>query len=437
MKNPVLLALIVLGLSACIPNNKLEKDEKLEIASLSDTLRYKKILGAMVGSAAGDAMGAPVEMWSRDEIQAQYGFIDSLVDLVRDPSAEGPWDFNPHLGGTTDDTRWKVLMADYFLEEVEDYPCKLSAKAFAQFIRDRMDTYWKQIKEIENNDPKAYEDSLQKMFWLEQWVIVSEGFLSESKMAHFDSLSQFYGGEMVCAGVLFAPSVGMLYPGAPEFAYQEAYDIDIFDLGYARDIAGLSAAMVSAAMVENATPKSIEEVLWKVDPQKYFKGRLIGRTSFNLYKQAKRIALEVSRVKPEEYLKNTRVKLSLPLRTKADSLKYAQWAMAYDLLDTQTRMYPFHPAEIHLVCLTALLIGEYDFREVMAFIVNFGRDNDTTAALAGAILGAYYGIDGIPKDIREPVIIRQKEMGVDIEAIAKKLSEKMKVEPRREKPGNS
>ena len=36
------------------------------------------VLGSLVGSAIGDAMGAPTEMWSRDQIQAEYGFVSDL-----------------------------------------------------------------------------------------------------------------------------------------------------------------------------------------------------------------------------------------------------------------------------------------------------------------------------------------------------------------------
>lgn len=310
-------------------------------------------------------------------------------------------------------------MVDYIVRQ--EYPFPLSRDNFAQHILDYYDRYLEELKGQEGRDPEPYERALEKMLWLKEWVYVAEAFVKDSGQAHFDALSRFYGGEMVCAGVLFAPSVGLMYPGAPEIAYEQTYEIDIFDLGYARDIAGLSAAMVSAAMDTSATPDSILACLREVDPKQYFKGRLIGRTSYSLYRQAQSIALATSRVNPEEFLKNHKVKMALPLETKEDSMKYAQWSLAYEMLDTQTRMYPFHPAEIHLVCLTALLVGKFDFRDVLAFIVNYGRDNDTTAALAGAILGAYHGYNGIPKEIRDTILASERELGADLEDMAKEI----------------
>jgi hypothetical protein len=39
----------------------------------------------------------------------------------------------------------------------------------------------------------------------------------------------------------------------------------------------------------------------------------------------------------------------------------------------------------------------------MQFIVNYGRDNDTVAAVAGMILGAKLGYSGLPESMRNTV----------------------------------
>src|SRR5210317_1291469 len=53
---------------------------------ISRDLYYDKTLGLLLGSAIGDAMGAPTEMWSRRDIQLDYGFVNSLDSMVRNPS---------------------------------------------------------------------------------------------------------------------------------------------------------------------------------------------------------------------------------------------------------------------------------------------------------------------------------------------------------------
>ena len=91
---------------------------------------------------------------------------------------------------------------------------------------------------------------------------------------------------MVCAGILYAPLLGIIYPDAPQNAYRTGYDLALFDLGYARDITGLTAALVAAAMADDATPSSILRTLRDIDPEHYFASRLVGRSSYRIYREA-------------------------------------------------------------------------------------------------------------------------------------------------------
>jgi ADP-ribosylglycohydrolase len=85
---------------------------------------------------------------------------------------------------------------------------------------------------------------------------------------------------------------------------------------------------------------------------------------------------------------------------------------------------PFHAGEIHLINLTAIAYSQGDFRRAMAFIVNFGRDNDTVAAVTGAILGAYLGYQALPQDMARGVITVSKQtMGIDLESLARQLTD--------------
>ncbi len=70
---------------------------------------HNKILGFLVGSAIGDAMGSPVEMWSAGQIEDRFGFIDKLIINSRASSAEGPWGSNLPAGTGTDDTYKKTV----------------------------------------------------------------------------------------------------------------------------------------------------------------------------------------------------------------------------------------------------------------------------------------------------------------------------------------
>jgi len=391
-----------------------------------DTL-FDKVYGMLLGTAIGDAMGAPTEMWERRQMQIEYGHIQGLDSMVREPSGEGIWDYNLPAGSTTDDTRWKALLVDYLCGvpgQLRSFRQELDPRSFARFILNRYERELQGFRSIDSFEPSPYEAQLRKVNWLQEWAVVAKAYDEGELEGYSEALNKFYGGEMVCGGMLFAPAVGAYYPAHPEHAYRQAYRINIFDIGYARDIGGLTAAMVAAAMKPGATPQDILAVVRDVDPQGYFKSRLVGRTAYKLFQQARAIVHEAQQARAED-ADPAAFPLALPLNSREDSLRYARTAKAYQLLDTQLARYPFHPAEIHLVNLTALLFAGFDFQQALEFVVNFGRDNDTTAAVTGSILGAYYGAKALPQPLVQQVLEANRKLGLDLEEMAQRMTRVM------------
>lgn len=429
----LILSLLLLACETKKPESSLHaslstpKEVDMKLSKMDRDQLYDKMLGMLAGSAIGDAMGAPTEMWARQDIQLEYGHVDSLDDMVREPSAEGIWDFNLQAGSTTDDTRWKVLLADFLTgtsANVKNHQAELGAKAFADHLIEHYSKSLEKLKNTEGLDLEPYEDGMRRLEWLKEWIKVARPYAEGDIQGYSEALSQFYGGEMVCAGMLFAPILGAYYPGDPDWAYQQTYEADMFDLGYGRDISGLTAAMVAEAFKPDASPDSIIHLLRKTDPKGYFKSRLVGRTSYKVYQQALRIAREAKEIEVKSFYEgDIPVKLALPLETKEDSLKYAQWSTAYQKLDQELMRYPFHPSEIFIVNHVALLMNEFDFVQTLAFVINYGRDNDTTAAVTGAILGAYWGADKLPEGMLAKVLKANLELGYDLEKLASRMTQ--------------
>ncbi len=373
-------------------------------SGLSEAQLYDKVLGMLVGSAIGDAMGAPTEMWSRESIQLEYGFVDGLDSMIREVSPEGTWKPNLPAGGTTDDTRWKVLTAHYLLSQK---PGELDAKAFAGHILQTYEDGLKRFKSIESTDPEPYEQAVLEMNWLSEWAKVSKPYLDNNLTGYADSLSKFYGGEMVCAGLLYAPALGVFFPGNPDLAYQEGYKLSIFDLGYARDLTALAVSMTAAGMKPNATKEDLLASL-RIDSEGYFQSRLVGRTSYRILRDALLIHSKARKLDS----------LSTSMKSDSPALAYA-----FSQLDQKQQDMPFHAGEIYLQTLVAMLYTDFEFQNTLTFLVNYGRDNDTTAALAGGILGAWYGFEKLPKSEREKVLrVNREELGIDLEEIAQKLT---------------
>ncbi len=396
-----LFGLLLFTMGCNLPKENTLNFQSKEVSGLDITEAelYNKVLGNLVGSAIGDAMGAPTEMWSREAIKLEYGFVEDLDSMVREVSPEGTWKTNLPAGGTTDDTRWKQLTYRYLTKQPS---LSLNANDFAGEIL----TYYKDAianyKKIESFEPEPFEENTLHVAWLQEWAKVAKPFNENDLNGYAVAMSKFYGGEMVCAGLLYAPAIGVFYPGSPEVAYNEMFKLSIFDVGYARDISSLAAAMTAAGMKKNAKKEDILAVLRSIDPEHYFKSRLVGRTSYRILQKA----------------------LGIVMQSKEDTANSLQ--KAFVLLDQNQQDMPFHAGEIHLQVLVAMLYADFDFIKTMQFLINYGRDNDTTAAIAGGILGAFHGFENLPASERQKVIdVSKSELGIDLELLAQELTMKI------------
>ena len=378
--------------------------DKLEISGLSELELHDKVLGMLVGSAIGDAMGAPTEMWSRTDITASYGFIEGLDSMVREVSPEGIWLPNLPAGGTTDDTRWKELTSRYLISQSNS---TLNADDFARHILANYNGFKEEYEAIQDTLQASFESVNLKLGWLQEWAKVSEPFLANNLTAYADSLGKFYGGEMVCAGLLYAPALGSYFPGDPERAYRQTYALSIYDLGYAKDLTAQAAAMTAAGMKKGATTDSLLASL-QHDPSNYSNSRLVGRVANVILQNAIQISLESKKLD------------SLTSGLSANNLALMA---AYNSLDNHLQDMPFHAGEIWLQTLTAMFYADFDFMGSLIFLVNYGRDNDTTAAVAGGILGAYYGFAQLPDREKYQVLeINKNQLGIDLEQLAEELT---------------
>ncbi len=427
MKNSILLATAFLLLLSCIKPEKAFDGKSIGGTApqekhplrISEKVYYNKVLGLLVGSAIGDAMGAPTEMWSRRDIRTTYGFVNDLDSMVRFPSAEGTWLNNLPAGGTTDDTRWKKLFTEYAV--VEPWP-KLGAANLAEHIISKYKSELAALKSTEGLNPQPYEDNLMKMAWLQEWALVADAYAKNDMVEYSNALSKFYGGEMTCAGMLYSPLIGACIPANPEAAYASAYDLSIFDIGYARDITALVAAMVSQAFDTSAYKTSIPNIIRTVDPQDFFRSRLVGRAAYRVYQTANTIVSASKDLTRKDIPKDFKIPSAWQ---PMDSLYYLQLSNAYSMLDTYNEDMPFHAAEIYLITITSMRYCDYDFEKTMEFIVNYGRDSDTVAAVAGSILGAYIGADQLPqKKVRQILQVNKELLGTDLEEMAHVLTEK-------------
>ncbi len=381
---------------------------------LSEEVYFDKVLGALVGSAIGDAMGASTEMWYRKDIQLKYGFITGLTPAVRERSPEGTWSNNLFAGATTDDTRWKYLTVKYLSENHG----RLNGENFAKFIAD----YYRSVaKSLSNKDlltnPDVLDNKIEKIDWIKEWARVALA-KEENNDAYQQALNRFYGGEMSCAGQLYTPMFGLISKTAEE-AYDLGYKHAIFDLGYAKDISALVAAMTQMAMrTENID--SILNTATFVDPYGYQDSRLVRRIPYSVADASiKKVLAIKDRVITDSLLTQEALLYRMPKGFPGTQEDWMRQEMAYQFLEENEKSIPFHAGEIWQILVTALEYGQGNFEKTLLFIINYGRDNDTVGAVAGMILGAKEGYKKLPSPWKETILkVNKENMGLDLEAMA-------------------
>jgi len=402
--------------SLTIPSPKQTSYTSADLA-LSKDEYYDKVLGALVGSAIGDAMGVGTEMWNREDIQLKYGYIQGLSPVFSGQSPEGPWGHNLPPGATTDDTRWKMLTTHYLVEYKKD----LSDSNFAEFISSY---YQNQVESLSDEssllNPDSLDEKLEKVDWIKEWARVALDYTeNESAKNH-----RFYGGEMSCAGLLYSPMFGLIASTA-EDSYDLAYEHAIFDIGYAKDITGLAAAMCHMAM-RTSNMDSIVQVHAYVDPYDYLNSRLVGRIPHTIAKQVHEKVLKVQEIDEALYSQESTstdtAGRTLPAAYPGSELDWYRQELLYGELEKNQRMIAFHAGEIWEILCMGMIYGDGEFLKSLQFIINYGRDNDTVGAIAGMILGAKDGFDQLPEEIKhETLRVNRDILGIDLEKLASSL----------------
>ena len=364
-------------------------------------------------------MGTSTEMWHRSDIRLKYGYITGLTPAIREQSPEGTWEHNLGDGATTDDTRWKYLMAHYFLKHQQNP----NPANFAQFI---VDYYQSLITRLPNTQAEkstdVLDDQIEKVDWIKEWARVSLAY-QKGDDDYQQALHRFYGGEMSCAGQLYAPMFGLLAQD-PETAYEQAYEHALFDIGYAKDISALTASLTHMAL-RTSNMDSILQAIPFTDPIGYQDSRLVGRISYATADAMQKTILTIREMELLDSLTIKEVHAKMPKAYPHSLEEWTKQEMVYQVLEKDQKAIAFHAGEIWQILIAGLEFGNGNFEKTMQFIVNYGRDstNDTVAAVAGMILGAKDGYSQLPKALREEVLRTNKEvLGIDLENLAKILT---------------
>ena len=332
---------------------------------MNDTLR-DRALGALTGAAVGDALGGAAEGNSPTDIQARYGgYIEGIVPPFNEDwrNARPIAPYHKGDGHITDDTLMTLALIEVYAA-VRDH---LDAYAVAEHLVPLLIGEPRWIPELETEALL-----LHRVFLAEKWLVARLHY------GHVDPREAGVGNIVNCGAAMYMTPVGIVNAADPAGAYAEAIDIaGAHQSSYGREAAGAFAAAVAEAMRPGATIEAVVETAIDV-AHDGTKGAIEAVASIAADHDDWRDALG-------------------PLREGIASFDtvgphYRQPAMDARL-PSRTKSIEELPIALGL----ALVAGGV-YREAVLGAVNYGRDSDSIATMAGAITGALGGAESVPAD---------------------------------------
>lgn len=306
-----------------------------------------RIYGGIIGLAIGDAMGGPVEGLSYQEIDADYGRLCKLLPYknIR-VNPHGP--FRVDAGCYTDDTRMSIILSRAVIRSGGSPLRGHIAEAIVDYSRNA-------------------ETALERSF-IEEYML---------KSMHTDDKEAF-GGRPTNGGIMGIAPLGLIYPCDPQRAYSETFRNLFISTGTARSASALAAAMIAAAMKPGANADSaVNDAL---SAAASYKRDVEGRywRESNLY--------PIASLKAEQLLEQA-AELGIKYRDP--------FAFQKDLFELVVQPFFADGSETLAIAAAMLTAAGGDFEGTVTGCVNFGRDNDSSAAVGGAVAGALCGASAI------------------------------------------
>jgi len=320
-----------------------------------ETNLKNRVQGVVFGSACGDALGGPLEGLDHIVIARDAGPLDGLRPYTKPRSEHAQ--FTQEAGSVTDDTRLHFITIEAIASRGgHDVLAGDLALAIAE---------WRE----------AHTAPLERAF-IEEYHLA--GLYGDAKAP--------WGGHATNGAIMSNHAVGVLHAADPYGAYRAAYDLAYISDGYGKEAAAMHASAVAAAFCEGASPESMVETalnvanherrdgpLWRHTVQQHDWARFEGRPNHELVERA----LAIIKMYPYATKQKDRVRQELyealyvsPVGSDAGQTLAVAFAM--------------------------LIWTAGDPVATLVECVAYGRDNDSYASVAGALVGALYGRSSLP-----------------------------------------
>jgi len=328
-----------------------------------------KVQGVLISTALGDALGAPVEKLSYEEIKEHYG----RVETMKKKWYKEDMDFEAHKGRhrghgiITDDTLMTLALCNVYNIEKRHLDAYDMANEFVKEIAFRK----RFIPEFGREDM-----IIERLFYPEKHI-----FLRHT-LANCEPREGGYGNMINCGAAMYIAPIGIVNAGNPKAAYDEAI---LFAMGHQTSY-GLEAAGVLAACVAKAfeVDVTVEDIV---------------KTAIYYAKDGTKEAI-IAVTEAARSLKNQED------TTQDDVVKAFQEAilpfspMGNDVSRKIEKVgipsNHYTPSRLGSIeelpfALGFMLLNDGEFYKSLFDGINSGRDTDSIGVMIGVILGAIHG----------------------------------------------
>jgi ADP-ribosylglycohydrolase len=344
----------------------------------------------MLGLAVGDALGAPLEGLSAQQIRAHYGQVDDYVDGAR------AWKRKPYRwrlpGLYSDDTQQALALADCLLERRRVEPERLAELYLA------MATPKGAYQGAHRGIGRSFRQVLAD---LERGV----------SPAHTGQDSAGIG-----AAMRIAP-VALYYAAQPEALFEAVMAASLMTHRDCRSLAGAQAVAHAVRRLSAGADRDPSLLLWLAADVAKAEDRLAAEYGDRVG------SLREHRRGVSAAIAHAESLLDLPRERALTALvEEANRHGAEPACRRPTMGFP--PACIP-TCLYLLLATD-SFREAIVEVINLGGDTDSAGAILGALAGVHYGVQAIPErwldglqnregiELRARALARRSADGLDI-----------------------
>lgn len=331
-----------------------------------------KVAGVLTGAAVGDALGGATEGWTPEQIEERHGGrVEGIVGpfLADWKTARPIAPYHKGDGHVTDDT----LMTHALVEVYTKQRRHLDAYDVASDLVPLMIGERRWVPELED-----HALILQRVFLAEKWIVAKLHY------GHADPREAGVGNIVNCGASMYMAPVGLVHIGDPQGAYAEAIDIaGAHQSSYGREAAGVFAAAVAASAAPGATVDDVRQAVLDVAHD----GTAAAIRA--VFDAVDAFLADGGSDDPRDIARVVRAAVA-PFDTVGEQYR----APAMDArLPSRTKSIEELPAALGFV-----VARNGDLRSSVLDAVNYGRDADSIATMAGAICGGLHGIEAVPTD---------------------------------------